>query len=165
MEIVRTIGKSEARVVADFILKNYGPMSHLKLQKLLYYCQAYHLGYFKEPLFDEDFQAWMHGPVCREVYNALKGESILHSDIRFSGSNNPDEELFARISSEQKDLVLDVLKELADWTGFELENATHKESPWINARKGYSPADRCEEIISKDSMRIYYSAELNVQST
>lgn len=139
-------------------------MSHLKLQKLLYYCEAYHLAYFDESLMHEEFEAWLHGPVCREVYNQLKGASILYSDISFDPDRIPDPDATIKksLSSDQQDLVGDVLNQLSKWSAFELERATHKEAPWIDARKGYGPADRCEEIISKDLMRAFYKEELNL---
>jgi len=159
--IDKFIGITEANIVADYILKLYGPMSHLKLQKLLFYCQAYHLGYFELPLFDEDFEAWVHGPVCRDVYDQLKGDSILYSDIKFEGNTNPEKIIKEVLNSDQIQLISDVLSELSTWTGFELEAATHKEHPWIEARRGYSPAEKCNVIISKESMMHYYKAEIN----
>ena len=74
MKTLDNFKKIKITTLAGYVLKNYGPMSHLKLQKLLFYCQAYHLAYFKEPLFDEDFEAWVHGPVCRIIYDSLKGK-------------------------------------------------------------------------------------------
>ncbi len=38
-------------------------MSNMKLQKMLYYQQGFHIAYFNTPLFDEDIEAWMYGPV------------------------------------------------------------------------------------------------------
>jgi uncharacterized phage-associated protein len=163
MEALRTLGKIHAQLLADFILVKYGPMSHLKLQKLLYYCEAYHLAYFDTNLIHEEFQAWVHGPVCREVYDSLKGSSLLYSDLGFQGDYDPIHELNLYLSTDQVNLIDDVLNELSSWTGLQLENATHKEFPWVEARKNLSPGDKCENKISKDSMRTYYKADLNVE--
>lgn len=135
-------------------------MSHLKLQKLLYYCEAYHLAYFETSLIDDEFEAWLHGPVCTKVYYALKGESILYSDISFDGKTDPDAEINSNLNSDQLELVSEVLKELSLWKAFELERATHTEQPWLEARKGYAPADRCTEKISKKTMMEFYRTEL-----
>lgn len=163
METLRNIGEINAQILADYILKKYGPMSHLKLQKLLYYCEGYHLAYFDNNLIPEEFEAWVHGPVCREVYNTLKGSSVLYADLGFEGEHNPETELNNILSIEQLQLITDVLSELSTWTGLELENATHNELPWREARKGLGPADRCENKISKETMRLFYKAELNEQ--
>lgn len=163
MELIRNIGKVNAQLLADYILQKYGPMSHLKLQKLLYYCEGYHLAYFDENLIPEEFEAWVHGPVCREVYDNLKGSSVLYTDLGFTGEHNPEAELNNILSSDQSQLLIDVLTELSTWTGLELENATHSELPWREARKGLGPADRCENRISKETMKSFYKADLNVQ--
>ena len=104
----------------------------------------------------------MHGPVCRDVYDSLKDSSVLYVDLGFAGTNNPEAELNNLLSSDQSQLIIDVLNELSAWTGLELENATHSELPWCEARQGLGPADRCEKIISKNTMKSFYKAELNV---
>ena len=67
MEVINEYKTIDAIVLSNYILKHYGPMSHLKLQKLLYYCDAYSLAYFDNPLIEDDFEAWVHGPVCRRL--------------------------------------------------------------------------------------------------
>ena len=52
-----------------------------KLQKLVYYCQVWHLIWHDRPLFDEDILAWINGPVCKELYEHHKGEFAI-SKIR-----------------------------------------------------------------------------------
>ena len=47
-------------------------ISNLKLQKLLYYAQAWHLAIYDTRLFPERFQAWVHGPVIPEIYHRYK---------------------------------------------------------------------------------------------
>ncbi|MFD2419431.1 Panacea domain-containing protein [Amycolatopsis pigmentata] len=43
-------------------------LSNLKLQKLLYYAQGHYLALTGRPLFDDEIQAWSHGPVVPAVY-------------------------------------------------------------------------------------------------
>ena len=47
-------------------------MSNMKLQKMLYYQQGFHLAYYGTPLFDEEIEAWMYGPVVPCVYEHFK---------------------------------------------------------------------------------------------
>lgn len=68
----KSLQKIDSVVFSDYILKHYGPMSHLKLQKLIFYCDAYCLAYFDKELVTDQFEAWVHGPVSRKVYNSLK---------------------------------------------------------------------------------------------
>ena len=66
--------------VAFYILDKLGDMSTMKLQKLCYYAQAWSLAWDGVPLFNEDFQAWANGPVCRELYEFHRGEFLINSD-------------------------------------------------------------------------------------
>lgn len=149
-------------VLSDYIIKHYGPMSHLKLQKLLFYCDAYHLAYFDTELVSDKFEAWVHGPVCRRVYDSFKDKSVLYADIYYhytKGDIDADAE-FQKLTTDQQSLLTDVLTTLSIWTGLELERATHSESPWINARKGYGEADKCSVEISKSETKMFYKKEL-----
>ena len=73
MTSIKTIRTIDAVILGEYILETSGAMSHLKLQKLLYYMQALHLAYFDQPLVNDDFQAWLHGPVSRILYDHVKG--------------------------------------------------------------------------------------------
>lgn len=163
MKNIKNAGKILAKILADYILKNYGPMSHLKLQKLLFYCDAYHLAFTGEELVVEKFQAWVHGPVCVEVYNQLKEKSILYSDMGFDVINNedPDPILNNKLSTYQIDLINDILRNLNTWTDLELEASTHSEEPWIKARIGYAPHQKCQVEIDKQITKNFYQLELS----
>lgn len=152
----------KAQLLADYILLKYSPMSHLKLQKLLFYCEAYHLAYFKTSLIEEDFEAWVHGPVCREVFDVYKNKAVLYKDLVFDGDGSEVMSQIDKIglSSDQIALLNDVLNTLNAWTAFELESATHREYPWIQARAGVASGDRCANKISKETMREFYKSEL-----
>lgn len=162
MKVSSNLQKIDSITLSNYILKHYGPMSHLKLQKLLFYCDAYHLAYFDQELMEDKFEAWMHGPVSRKVYNSLKDKSMLYAELSYSESSFDDaDKEFAKLTHDQQDLITSVLKDLSAWTGMELERATHKERPWIEAHKGYAEADKCLEIISKEITRDFYKTEQN----
>lgn len=161
MEITAKLSKIDSTILADYILKNYGPMSHLKLQKLLFYCDAYHMAYFGEELVTDEFEAWVHGPVSRAVYDSLKDKSILYSDLSFIDHGvNPDDEI-KKLTSDQQTMLNDVLGELSTWTGTQLEATTHRESPWIEARRGYGDGAKCSVHISKTTTLEFYKKEIN----
>lgn len=50
-------------------LRNLSPM---KLQKLMYYAQAWHLRVTGEPLLDDTFKRWQHGPVIPSIYHEFR---------------------------------------------------------------------------------------------
>ena len=153
-------GTIDSVVLANYILKHYGPMSHLKLQKLLFYCDAYCLAFFGRELISDKFEAWVHGPVCRKVYNEMRGASVLYTDVAYSPMPGIDEDVeFGKLPIDVKDLVSDVLKNLSMWSGVELERLTHQELPWVEARYGYGEADKCHAEISKQTTMTYYRTQ------
>lgn len=161
MEISRKTARIDVITLAEYILYKLGEMSHLKLQKLIYMVEGYHLAYFGgESLIDEDFQAWTHGPVCRKVFDILKDKSILYGDVRYiqkEGEVLPVNILHNTLSTEQTELIDEVLNLYKDESGVALESITHKQSPWINARKGLPYYAKCENVISKVEMREYFN--------
>lgn len=159
---VKSLQQIDSLMLSGYILMKYGPMSHLKLQKLLFYCDAYHLAYFDTELITDKFEAWVHGPVSRKVFDSLRDKSLIYSDLSFVGDKEEVEKSFIELTSSQRELIEDVLSELSKWSGFQLESAAHKELPWIEARKGKGPADRCIEDISKETTRTFYKAELGM---
>lgn len=133
---------------------------NLKLQKLLYYIQAWHLAFNNYPLFDGKFQAWIHGPVNREIYNRFKDTKYLYSSINLDDidiqSNNLNNTL-------PEDVILhinNVLDAYAPFSATDLEIMTHREEPWLQARKGFNPQQRCEREIDEKIMGSYYRKRL-----
>ena len=150
-----------ANEVADyFIALSNGSgeaMTNLKLQKLVYYAQAWHLANEDTPLFNEDFQAWVHGPVIPDLYHEYKefGASPIVKEIDIEG-------LKARLGDDVVSYLDEVAGVYMPYGGYHLEMMTHKEDPWIEARGGCQDDEICAEIISKEKMRTYYGQKLKV---
>lgn len=147
------MAETTARTVADFFIRFShecgDPLSNLKLQKLLYYAQAWHLALKDKPLFDERIEAWIHGPAVPPVYGAFKGWAWrpIEDDPSVDAIDLPSD-------------VIDHLKEVMDVYGgmsaFDLERLTHSEPPWLNARGGIPADEPCTNIISHEDMKNYY---------
>lgn len=155
----KSLARVDSSLIAKYISLKTGKMSHLKLQKLLYYCYALHYAYFEEELFEGDFEAWVHGPVSRNLWNNVREHSLLYNDIVYSvepGEENPIEVVENTLTSDQIQLLKDTLLELGELTGYQLENMTHSELPWKEARMGYNEGDRCNEPIQKNTIKNYY---------
>lgn len=161
MKVISNLHKIDSLLLSNYILKHYGAMSHLKLQKLLFYCDAYHLAYFDMELIDDKFEAWVHGPVSRKVFDSLKDKSLLYSDVEYVDNDTDVDNAFESLSFLQKELLNNILSTLSTWTGTELEASTHSEKPWLEARVGYGEADRCHELISKETTCDFYKKDLN----
>ena len=133
---------------AKYILEKQGKLSTMKLQKLCYYSQAWALVWDDEPLFDEDFEAWANGPVCPDLFSISRGQFSVTAGEMPGDSGN--------LSAEQKDTIDEVLKYYGDKNAQWLSQLTHMEDPWKEARQGLMPGQRCNSIVTKESMAIYY---------
>lgn len=153
------LAKIDSIELSRYILAKWGSMPHLKLQKLVFYVEAFHLAYFEQPLIEDQFEAWMHGPVSPKVWRQFKDyDSPLLNTVAVK-PQEAEEAISAvesKITAEQKDLIADVMGEFGDKSAYHLECLTHSESPWIEARGATAPEERCSAPISKDSMKSYY---------
>lgn len=138
--------------VAKYIIDNWGPMSAMKLQKLVFYSQAMAMVWDDVPLFSDDFEAWAKGPVCHNLFNAHKGMFMLNDSL-FLDRYNPD---IDNISSDHKETIQAVMNSLADLSPFELSEMTHSEAPWLNARGDIPQGAFCDNVIKKEDMLNFY---------
>ncbi|SRR6266481_913543 len=134
--------------VAAYILKKQGQMSAMKLQKLLYYCQAWSLVWDEKPLFNAKIEAWANGPVVRTVYNCYKGSFVVSA---------PKLGNYSTLKPAQRDTVDAVLEAYGEKTAQWLIQLTHREKPWLDARIGLAPGDPGDQEITHESMAEYYS--------
>jgi uncharacterized phage-associated protein len=156
------MGKIDPILLAQYVLVRLKGADHLKLQKLLYYVQGWHLALFDKPLFDEDFKAWVHGPVLTSVWNELKDHSKLYTrvGVKDSHASKVVSAVKNTLSKDQLQLIEDVLQEYGTKTGYHLECLTHSEDPWRDARGNLPPDEKCSARISKSAMRKFYTARL-----
>ncbi len=133
--------------VAAYILEQRGVVTTWKLQKLVYYSQAWSLVWDEKPLFEEEFEAWANGPVCRDLYDYHKGLfEVKHVSIGNASA----------LSDDQKETINIVLKFYGHKAPQWLSDLTHLEDPWKEARRGLDPGQRGAAVISKESMALYY---------
>jgi uncharacterized phage-associated protein len=148
--------------VCDYIIVKLNEadtrLNVLKLHKLLYYIQAWHMAFGRGRLFNSTFQAWVHGPVCRPIYDRFKDAKSMYSPVR--PRDVRDDFDLGQLPRAAKRHIDTILEAYADFTDDQLEEMTHRERPWIEARDGYDPKERCEEDISDDVMAEFYSRRL-----
>ena len=134
--------------VAKYIYLKMGGITTKALQKLLYYCKAWSCGWYGEALFPERFEAWVGGPINRKLFGRHRGMRLAKGSI-FAGVNTHD------LSEEQKQFVDTIISQYDPLNPDELGEMTHKEDPWVKARKGIPDDEKSGEEIS-DSMMIEY---------
>lgn len=137
-------------------------ITNKKLQKLLYYVKAWGLVYFEDGVLSDMFEAWVHGPVCPVVYQAYKKFGFGLID-----SNMSEEEAMSLVAgfrnkrddeglSDKMDMVDVVFEKYGQITSLQLELLTHEEDPWKEARRGLSPIENGNRVITEESMRRFY---------
>lgn len=116
-------------------------ISNLKLQKLLYFVQGFHLASFGEPLFDEDMIAWTYGPVVPEVYDTYK--RYRSRSINTAGVTDN-----LTLKPEAAALFDKVYLEYSRYSAVALMQMTHSAGPWRNHQVG--------EVMPKSEIRDYF---------
>lgn len=135
--------------VADYILKKIGSTSSWKLQKLVYYSQAWHLVWEDAPLFNERIEAWANGPVSPALYEKHKGGFTVET---ISGGNAK------KLAKKEKEAIDTVIKFYGEYSGQQLSDLTHSEDPWLNARDGLAATERGNREITLEAMSEYYTS-------
>lgn len=137
--------------VAKYILEQLdGHVSTMKLQKLVYYSQAWGLVWDEKPLFDSRIEAWANGPVTRDLYNLHRGQFTANITTFPGDSNN--------LTNDEKETIDAVLGAYGYLNGQQLSDLSHSERPWREAREGVAEGDSSTNEVSKEVMQDFYSA-------
>lgn len=144
---------NKIEVIARFIITNSGDITHLALQKLLYYAQGFYEAIFGTELFTDRCQAWTYGPVYPDVYykyskfgNALIDEPSLESETDLD-----------ELTTGEIDFLNSIISAFGCYSGSVLRNMTHSEQPWLAARGSLLPQDRSVTEIDEKVMSDYFS--------
>lgn len=121
-------------------------ITNMKLQKMLYYMQGFHLACFNLPLFEDDIEAWMYGPVVPSIYEEYKSYGS-------SGIPYPEGDII-KLDSEEEDIFDQVYNAYGQFSALKLMDMTHSESPWKSTPTGIG------SIISKDKMKKYFLTQI-----
>lgn len=121
-------------------------ISNLKLQKLLYYEQGYHLAVFDTPLFNENIEAWMYGPAVPEVYEKYKSFG--------RGGITPETKEVIQLTDEEESLFQEVFDAYKEYSAYGLMIKIHEEFPWTSTPHGPG------YIIPKDKIKSYFKTQL-----
>jgi uncharacterized phage-associated protein len=135
--------------VAAYILRHQGEMTAMKLQKLCYYCQAWHLVWEEQPLFTSRIEAWANGPVIVDLYAAHRGR------FRVSENDFPSADV-NKLAPHERETIDAVLDGYGSFTAHHLSELTHREAPWLHARKGLAPLERGNAEITTAAMAEFY---------
>ena len=118
-------------------------ITHLKLQKLLYYVKGFSLVLLNKPIFESSMEAWTHGPVVPEVYQyySLFGRNVI---------DNNEKGCSEELTPVEKNLIDNVYEVYGNYSASKLRNLSHTESPWLDA------FDNQDKNISDESLRCFF---------
>lgn len=135
--------------VAKYIVKKFGPISAMKLQKMVYYSQAWSLVWEEHPLFKSRIEAWVGGPVIPALYQEHKGQFMI--------ANWPlgDER---RLATDDRETIDAVCNFYGKRTAQDLSDLTHREDPWVDARRGAPDGVRSNAVITDAALAEYYGS-------
>ncbi|MCY4088947.1 MAG: DUF4065 domain-containing protein [Candidatus Saccharibacteria bacterium] len=128
--------KSTEKEYAEYI-------SHLKLQKLLYFTQAAHLALYERALFKDKIEAWDYGPVIPSVYQHFKSQ-------RSRFIRNPKSLQYKKIDKDAQEFLEQIWQIFGKFSASKLVNLTHSHEPWKSACK------KTNRIITQDALKAYY---------
>lgn len=139
-----------AETVGKYFYNRNNNLSEIQVQKLTYYAYVWSMVINNEKLFEEKPQAWVHGPVFRSLYDAMKSRAFYENKCDFN---------FERKTT----VILEMVFRLyGKFSGNELESMTHSEIPWIKARNGKSSDERSTEELKDEDIKEYYSELLGI---
>lgn len=146
----RPTGNSKIECVIEYVLAQCEDITPLSLQKILYYIQGFHFGFNKVYMFSDECEAWVHGPVYREIYYKYR-------DYRFDPIYRKKEIDMASFTASEKAILDSVVKNICCYSGKILEKFTHLESPWLDARGELLEYMGCDTVIPKEQIGRYFS--------
>lgn len=174
-ELLEHLAKGELKVVAvstnsetlsDREIANYFiwlasqfdvEINAYKLQKLVYYAQAWHLAIYGTPLFNADFQAWVHGPVIPDLLEKYQSQ--------FSWEPIVERIERPKLSEEIGEFLEEVADAYLEYDDETLERMICGEMPWLEARGNLPRDESCHGIISQESMKQYYSTRVKEETS
>lgn len=153
--IYKTHAEKKENQDADDNYEIYEGLTHLKLQKLLYYAQGVYLSLYNEPLFHDKIEAWEHGPVVKAVFDHFSTKG--RNEITLEDAPR-DVSVIRAIEADTaaRDALNITYDNFAIYTAWQLRNMTHKVgSPWYQVH--YPNSNR---VISLRIIKDYFDREV-----
>jgi uncharacterized phage-associated protein len=135
-----------ATIIGQYFLSKNPELTDIQIQKLVYYAYSWYMVKNNgKKLFEENPQAWIHGPVFRTLFDNMKNYK------NFSQTNQVE-----NIDKDVTDFLDVIFNIYGKYSGNELEKLTHSELPWIKARNGLKPHEFSQNIIlDEDILKCY----------
>ena len=140
--------------VAEYLILSAKDITRLSLQKALYYAQGFSYALTGTFMFENDCEAWVNGPVYEVVYRSARYDSLIE---RLSEGDEYTSTSLTALTAQDKEILDAVVSSFLKYSGGVLKMFTHSETPWILARNGAPDGEKTRNIITKDSIKEYFS--------
>lgn len=153
MLILEQQSSSESKIdsVVNYLLCECEDITPLALQKILYYIQGFYYAFLNKFIFEENCEAWVHGPVFRDIYYKYK-------EYKFDPIRGYDVSKESDLSVSEKAIIDSVVKNLGCYSGKVLESFTHAEMPWLETRGDLPISVGTDRVIEKSIIADYFTA-------
>lgn len=138
------------RTLAELML-SFDSMSNKKLQKICYYAYSWYLTLYGKRIAPLEFEAWVHGPVSRELYNYYK---------QYGWNDIPQHYGYVMAEPEVSVFAAKIWRRYGDYSADDLEHMTHQELPWKKAREGYKDYEPSDVLLEDSDIMTYFSKQL-----
>lgn len=145
-----SVQQSKLDIVVEYLLSKCQDITHLSMQKALYYVQGFHKAFFGSYIFKEDCEAWVHGPVYPYIYRRYSGYC-------YNPIDSVEEPDVSSIPAEEKVLLDSIIRHICCYSGKTLESFTHVETPWISTRGNLPPEASTNKVIPKQIIGEYFT--------
>lgn len=148
--------------ISTYLLKKYEDTTDLALQKILYFLNGFSEKFLGEYLFLEKAEAWKHGPVYRELYDAFSYYERANIDYSELITNHE-----FNLTPKEVEYIDKILPFFACYSGSVLRNMSHLTDPWIKARVGLEDDEYSNHVIDKRDIKEYFDRiceEYNINS-
>jgi uncharacterized phage-associated protein len=135
---------ASSRDIAQYLLDQHGPMETWKLQKLVYYVQAWHLALHDRPAYDDQIEAFVDGPVARDLFCAHQNQRVVRIIWKADAS---------RVTDTVRAVAGSVWEAYGDESGEALRELSHAEPAWLEAREGLKPNEPSDRPLSTETMK------------
>lgn len=143
--------KSKIDLTIEYLANQCEDISPLALQRALYYIQGFYYAFYNKFLFIEDCEAWVSGPVYKDIY-------LKYCDYHYDLIDVDSEDNCSVFSSSEKAIVDSVIKNVCCYSGMVLEQFTHSETPWLSTRGELPATAVSNRTIEKELIANYFCA-------
>lgn len=142
---------SKIYLITEYILKNNEDITNMSIQKILYFINGFSKKFLNYKIITDKCEAWVHGPVYRDLYLAFCTYYKNFIDFNDLIVNKEIE-----LDKKEKAYIDKIIPFFENYSGSALRNMSHLTDPWIIARNGINDNEFSNKIIDEKDIDTYF---------